>query len=347
VLFALCRNYTVDALVIVAGEGAFFYYLFFQFIVCICTLNLVIAYLVETLEIAVKNLSMQRADKDDERRQRREAELWAKEMIDMRDDAPRRLSADGDDDPTQSPLASLPDDPNTPVARTATVAPTIEKKKKRIGVFEEDALKHAELHKGGEDDENSTSSNGTSLSSLYPGVNEELTAEGETEPGAAEDGRKEEKGNADPEKQSQGQPSSPKKSARGSGVKDALHGPGEVEGGSGGNGRTPSPRAGRTDVLLSTRAMSPHRESTSGANLSLTPLSPRATLISSRPPTSLPALERPIVAKRVSGVAGNEVASVSVKEEATAAKTTAGAVAIGTAVAKGKGGNQKTKAPLV
>ena len=180
-------TYTVAALEAVTSDAAFLYFLSFYFVVGICTLNLVIAYLVETLEIAVKNLSMQRADKDDERRQRREAELWAKEMIDMeRDDAaaanaPRRGSADTDGDEADPAPG---DGDSAVVTRTMTVAPTIEKRKKRIGVFEEDALKHAERHRDGPDEDEESLSRGRASSStasvdLYRGISEELTGEGE------------------------------------------------------------------------------------------------------------------------------------------------------------------------
>ena len=325
----------MDALVTVAGEGAFFYYLIFQFIICICTLNLVIAYLVETLEIAVKNLSLQRADKDDERRQRREAEQWAKEMIEPQDDPIRRLSTDPDDDPTQ-PTSAYPEDPNTPapgVVRTVTAAPTIEKRKKRIGVFEEDALKHAELHKGGEEEENSLSLSETSLSA-YPGINEELTGEGETEPGAAVEAKEGAAVEGESpaavtgategtREGSKGPRRSPTPTPRRASVKAGLQ-VGEAEQGTG--GLTASPRSARVDVFgISPASASLHRESGSGSGAALGPLSPRAaTLIASRPPTSLPAITRPIVAKRASDVAAQEAAATAApKEGAVAGKASA------------------------
>jgi len=189
-------HWTVDALMAVSSQAAFLYYLSFYFIISICTLNLVIAYLVETLEIAVKNLSMQRADKEADRRQRRDAELWAKEMIEVeREEAAggtagrRRISQDdrnddglaGEEDGSGDGEAGA----SMAVTRTISAAPTIEKRKKRIGVFEEDALKHAELNKDKliEENEESLSRVGAKDSeSQYAGIDEELgAAEQETD----------------------------------------------------------------------------------------------------------------------------------------------------------------------
>ena len=188
-------HWTVGALMAVSSQAAFLYYLSFYFIISICTLNLVIAYLVETLEIAVKNLSMQRADKEADRRQRREAEQWAKEMIELEREeaanggvtaaARRRASQDdrtedgggGEEDGVGEGGVAGGGGAVVAVVRTVTAAPTIEKRKKRIGVFEEDALKHAELNKGKltEENEESLSRIGDKDSqSQYAGIDEEL-----------------------------------------------------------------------------------------------------------------------------------------------------------------------------
>ena len=187
-------HWTVEALMAVTTQAAFLYYLSFYFIVSICAINLVIAYLVETLEIAVKNLSMQRADKEADRRQRRDAELWAKEMIELeREEAAgtagrRRASQDSRNDDAmagEEDGAGEAEGGVSTVTRTITAAPTIEKRKKRIGVFEEDALKHAERNKDklAEENEESLSRVGAKDSeSQYAGIDEELgTAEQEAE----------------------------------------------------------------------------------------------------------------------------------------------------------------------
>ena len=174
----------------VTSQAALLYYLSFYFIISICTLNLVIAYLVETLEIAVKNLSMQRADKEADRRQRRDAELWAREMIVLEKEeaagggAGRRRASqeDGSDEGQtgdEEGQAEGESGATAAVTRTVTAAPTIEKRKKRIGVFEEDALKHAELNKDrlAEENEESLSRVGAKESeSQYAGIDEELGA---------------------------------------------------------------------------------------------------------------------------------------------------------------------------
>ena len=194
-------HWTVEALQLVTTQSAFLYYLSFYFIVGICTLNLVIAYLVETLEIAVRNLSMQRADKADERRQRREAELWAQEMIDMEgeDPAARRLSSDpAESEEGEGGGVGVGVGVGSTVegggegAGGVRVAPTIEKRKKRVGVFEEDAMKHAERHRGQRVDEEEDSA-----SSMYPGINEELTGEQQAEGQGDAEGRVGEEGRPD------------------------------------------------------------------------------------------------------------------------------------------------------
>ena len=193
---------TVEALMLVSGQFAFLYYLCFYFIICICTLNLVIAYLVETLEIAVKNLSEERQDKDGERRQRREAELWAKEMILMEANTPaagealsagyatagdRRRSSleeEGEEGAGEGQTPGGGAEGESVVTRTVSAAPTIEKRKKRVGVFEEDALKHAQRNAGkaGHEEEEESLSRRRDSSQLYAGIDEELGSE-KTEPG--------------------------------------------------------------------------------------------------------------------------------------------------------------------